>query len=152
MSKFSDYLEVHLLNHIFREDSYASPQKIFIGLFTEIPADALGTPTNEVLSTSSWSNYGRVDAANGDGLTTTAATVTGWEVPNATGGSTSNAKVITFAANNGATAITVKGIGIFDGNSTSANLLFHSNLATEKTLLTGDVLSFGENSITVTLA
>ena len=151
MAKFSDYLETRLLNHIFRQDTYASPTSIYIGLFTVAPADVLGTPTGEVLSTSQWSNYGRVDAANGNG-TTGAATVTGWEVPNATQGSTSNAKVITFAANNGATAITIKGIGIFDGNSTAANLLFHSLLATEKTLLTGDVLSFGENSITVTLA
>jgi hypothetical protein len=151
MAKFSDYLETRLLNHIFRQDTYASPTSIYIGLFTVAPADALGTPTGEVLSTSQWSNYGRVDAANGNG-TTGAATVTGWEVPNATQGSTSNAKVITFAANNGAASVTIKGIGIFDGNSTSANLLFHSLLATEKTLLTGDVLSFGENSITVTLA
>lgn len=151
MAKFSDYLETRLLNHIFRQDTYASPTSIYIGLFTVAPADVLGTPTGEVLSTSQWSNYGRVDAANGNG-TTGAATVTGWEVPNATQGSTSNAKVITFAANNGAASVTIKGIGIFDGNSTSANLLFHSQLATEKTLLTGDVLSFGENSITVTLA
>jgi hypothetical protein len=151
MSKFSDHLEEKLLNHIFRGVDYVKPGAIYIGLFTEIPADALGTPTGEVLSTSQWSNYGRVDAANGNG-TTGAATVTGWEVPNATQGSTSNAKVITFAANNGAASVTIKGIGIFDGNSTSANLLFHSLLATEKTLLTGDVLSFGENSITVTLA
>ena len=151
MSKFSDHLEEKLLNHIFRGVDYVKPGAIYIGLFTEVPTDALGTPTNEVLATSAWSNYARVDAANGDG-TTGAGIATGWETPNASGGSTSNAKVITFLANNGAASVTIKGIGIFDGGGSGANLLFHSNLATEKTLLTGDVLSFGENSITVTLA
>jgi len=151
MSKFSDHLEEKLLNHIFRDILYTKPSSIYIGLFTVVPADALGTPTNEVLATSAWSNYLRVDAANGDG-TTGAGIATGWQTPNATGGSTSNAKVITFAANNGAASVTIKGIGIFDGSGSGANLLFHSQLATEKTLLTGDVLSFGLNSITVTLA
>lgn len=151
MSKFSDHLEEKLLNHIFRDVTYNKPGAIYIGLFTVIPTDALGSPTNEVLSTSAWGNYARVDAANGDG-TTGATIATGWSTPNSSGGSTNNAKVITFAANNGAASVTIKGIGIFDGSGSGANLLFHSQLATEKTLLTGDVLSFGINSITVTLA
>jgi hypothetical protein len=145
MSKFSDDLEVKLLNLVLRGVSYTPPTSIYIGLFTSDPSDTLGSPTGEVLASGSWEDYVRVDAAAG------AAIADGWQTPGTNNGTTSNAKVITFLANDGSASVTIHGIGIFDGSGVNANLLFHATLATDKTLLTGDVLSFGVGSITVTL-
>ena len=63
---------------------------------------------------------------------------------------TSNAKALTFPANNGAGAVTVTHIGVYDA-STGGNLLYHSPLTQAKTLQVGDVISFAVGSITVTL-
>lgn len=142
MSKFSDYLEVQLVNHIFRTPAYSAPSTIYVGLFTSDPTDA-GSGT-EVDPLGTWTDYARQDAADGAGKET------GWDAPGATDGTTQNAKVITFPANNGASSVTVTHIGVFDA-ATSGNLLFHAPLASSKTLLQGDVLSFGIGAITVTL-
>lgn len=146
MSKFSDYLEVQLVNHIFRTPAYSAPSTIYIGLFTADPTDA-GSGA-EVNPAGTWTDYERIDAANPTG--SGAAKETGWDAPGATDGTTQNAKVITFPANNGAASVTVTHIGIYDA-ATSGNLLFHAPLASSKTLLQGDVLSFGIGAITVTL-
>lgn len=142
MSKFSDYLEVQLVNHIFRTPAYSAPTTIYVGLFTSDPMDAaVGA---EVDNLGTWTNYARQDAADGG------SKEAGWDAPGATDGTTQNSLVITFPANNGAASVTVTHIGIFDA-ITAGNLLFHAPLASSKTLLQGDVLSFGIGAITVTL-
>ena len=65
MSKFSDYLEVQLVNHIFRTPAYSAPSTIYIGLFESDPTDA-GSGT-EVNPASTWTTYARQDAAGGAG-------------------------------------------------------------------------------------
>lgn len=144
MSEFSDYLETSLINHIFRGTTFTSPSSIYIALFTSNPTDLLGSTTGEVLASGTWTDYERKDAAVGGTIQS------GWAAPGASDGTTSNAKVITFDANNGSAQVTVTHIGIFDA-ATAGNLLFHSPLASDKVLLQGDVLSFGVGSITVTL-
>lgn len=141
MSKFSDYLEVQLVNHIFRTPAYSAPSTIYIGLFESDPTDAdTGTEVNPA---GTWTDYARQDAAGGGNKET------GWDAPGSTDGTTQNAQVITFPANNGASSITVTHIGVYDA-LTAGNLLFHAPLASSKTLLQGDVLSFGIGAITVT--
>lgn len=140
MSQFSDYLEQALVNHIFRDTAYSQPTSIFIALFTSNPGeDGSGT---EVDSDSTWTDYERQDAAVGD------VKVSGWAAP--ANGVTQNAKVITFPPNNGEATITVTHIGIYDAIS-GGNLLFYAPLVSSKSLLQGDVLSFGVGSITVTI-
>lgn len=142
MSKFSDYLEVQLVNHIFRTPAYSAPTTIYIALFTSDPTDT--GAGSEVSSGGTWTTYARQDAADGG------SKESGWDAPGATNGTTQNSVVVTFPSNDGASSITVTHIGIFDTASVG-NLLFHAPLASPKTLLQGDVLSFGVGSITVTL-
>lgn len=141
MSRFSNYSENNIVETTLRGAAFPVPAGTYIGLFTADPTDANVT-ANEV-QTSAWPAYVRRDAADG------AAIATGWTA--AADGVSSNAKVITFAANNGAGAVTVTHIGIYD-SATGGNLLYHAPLVSSKTLQVGDVLSFGVGSITVTIA
>lgn len=141
MSKFSNYTEANIIETTLRGTAFPVPAKTYIALFTADPTDANST-ANEV-QTSAWAAYLRQDAAAG------AAISTGWSA--SSDGVSSNAKVITYAANNGASSVTVTHIGIYDALS-GGNLLYHAPLVASKTLLVGDVLSFGIGSITVTVA
>ena len=141
MSRFSNYSENNIVETTLRGAAFPVPAGTYIGLFTADPTDANVT-ANEV-QTAAWPAYVRRDAADG------AAIAAGWTA--AADGVSSNAKVITFAANNGAGAVTVTHIGIYD-SATGGNLLYHAPLVSSKTLQVGDVLSFGVGSITVTIA
>lgn len=140
MSKFSDYLETNILQSTLRGIAFPVPAGIFVGLFTADPTDANIT-ANE-LTTAAVPAYARVNAANGGAI------ATGWAAP--ANGVTSNALALTFAANNGAAAVTITHIGLYDA-LTGGNLLYHAPLVTSKTLQTGDVLSFGVGTLTVTV-
>ena len=140
MSKFSNYLEDGLINATLRGTTFTAPSGTFLALFTADPTDA-NTTANEV-QTTAWPAYVRMDCAAGG------AVATGWTAPS--DGVTSNAKALTFPANNGAGANTVTHIGIYD-SATGGNLLYHSPLTQAKTLQVGDVISFAVGSITVTL-
>lgn len=141
MSRFSNYSENNIVETTLRGAAFPVPAGVYVGLFTADPTDANVT-ANEV-QTSAWPAYVRRDAADG------ASIATGWTA--AADGVSSNAKVITFAANNGAGAVTVTHIGLYD-SATGGNLLYHAPLVSSKTLQVGDVLSFGVGSITVTIA
>lgn len=141
MSKFSNYTETNIIATTLRGTSFPVPAGVYVALFTADPTDANVT-ANEV-QTGSWPAYVRKDAADG------AAISTGWTAP--ADGVSSNAKVITFPANNGAGSVTVTHIGLYDAAS-GGNLLYHAPLTASKTLLVGDVLSFGIGAITVTVA
>ena len=141
MSRFSNYTENNIVETTLRGAAFPVPASVFVALFTADPTDANVT-ANEV-QTSAWPAYVRRDAADG------AAIATGWTA--SADGVSSNAKVITFAANNGAGAVTVTHIGLYDA-ATGGNLLYHAPLVSSKTLQVGDVLSFGIGSITVAVA
>jgi hypothetical protein len=141
MSKFSNYTESNIVETTLRGAAFPVPAGVYVALFTADPTDANVT-ANEV-QLSAWPAYVRKDAADG------AAISTGWTA--AADGVSSNAKAITFPANNGAGAVTVTHVGLYDA-ATGGNLLYHAALTSSKTLLVGDVLSFGIGSITVTVA
>lgn len=141
MSKFSNYTETSIIETTLRGAAFPVPAGVYVALFTADPTDANVT-ANEV-QVAAWPAYVRKDAAD------SAAISTGWTA--AADGVSSNAKSITFAANNGAGAVTVTHVGLYDAAS-GGNLLYHAPLTASKTLLVGDVLSFGIGSITVTVA
>lgn len=141
MSKFSNYTENNIVETTLRGAAFPVPAGVYVALFTADPTDANVT-ANEV-QTAAWPAYVRKDAAD------SAAISTGWTA--SADGVSSNAKVITFPANNGAGSVTVTHIGLYDA-STGGNLLYHAPLVSSKTLLIGDVLSFGIGAITVTVA
>ena len=141
MSKFSNYTEANIIETTLRGAVYPVPAKTYLALFTGDPTDA-NISANEV-QVSGWPAYARQDAANG------AAISTGWSAP--ADGVTSNAKVLTFAANNGSAPVTITHMAIYDSIA-GGNMLYHAPLVSSKTLLVGDVISFGIAAITVTVA
>ena len=142
MSKFSDYTEGQIIESTLRGAAFVVPSAIYIALFTADPTDA--NVTGGEVGTGAFPAYVRKDASNGSG-----GVASGWTA-NANGVS-SNAKAITFPANNGAGTVVVTHIGIYDA-ATGGNLIYHAPLVTPKSLLVGDVLSFGIGAITVTVA
>lgn len=140
MSQFSDYTEQNILTTTLRGGAFPVPSGVYIALFTTDPTDA---GNGAEVNAASWTTYVRVDAADGGNIDT------GWTAP--ADGVSSNAKVITFPANNAGSSVTITHIGVFDA-STAGNLLYHAPLVSSKTLLDGDVLSFAIGAITVTVA
>ncbi len=140
MSKFSNYTEDQIIESTLRGAAFVVPSTVYIALFTADPTDANIT-ANEV-TLAAFPAYVRKDAADG-GLITS-----GWDA--ASNGISANSKVITFPANDGAGTVVVTHIGIYDA-ITAGNLLYHSPLVASKSLLVGDVLSFGIGAITITI-
>lgn len=141
MSKFSNYTENNIIETTLRGAAFPVPAGVYLALFTADPTDANVT-ANEV-SLAAWPAYVRRDAAGG------AAISTGWTAP--ADGVSSNAKVLSFPANNGAGNITLTHVGLYDA-AVGGNLLYHAPLVSSKTLLPGDVISFSIGSLTVTVA
>lgn len=143
MSAFTDYTETAVLNHIFKATEFSLPSNLYVALFTGAPGET-ASPSDEC----TYTGYARVDAAGGDTLTS------GWtsvaDADTGAGKQVTNAKAVTFAANQDAEAEVVTHLGIFDA-LTSGNMLVWSALATPKTLSTGDVLSFAIGAIKVAL-
>lgn len=141
MSKFSNYTEANIIETTLRGVAFPVPASTRLALFTADPTDA-NTVANEV-TLAAWPAYTRQDCAAGGAINT------GWGAPS--DGVTSNAKAITFPANNGAGAVTITHIGIYDA-ATGGNLIYHAPLTASKTLQVGDVISFAIGSVTVTVA
>ncbi len=140
MSEFSNYLEEKIIETTLRGAAFPVPSGVYVALFKTDPTDAgSGTEVN----TTEWPAYARKDAAAGGAISS------GWTA-NADGQS-SNAKEVAFAANDGAGAVTVTHLALFDAAS-GGNLLYHTALDASKTLQVGDVLSFAIGAITVTVA
>lgn len=139
MSKFSDYTEANIINATLRGTAFPLPAGIYLALFTSDPTDA---KTGAEVSTVAWPAYARQDAASG------AAISTGWAAPSS--GVTSNAKALTFAANNGAGSVVVTHIGLMDA-ATGGNLLYHSPLAASKTIDPTDSVSFPIGAISISV-
>lgn len=141
MSKFSNYTEGNIIETTLRGSAFPVPAAVYVALFTADPTDADVT-ANEV-QVAAWPSYVRKDAAVGGAISS------GWTANS--NGVSSNAKVVTFPANDGAGAVTATHVGLYDAAS-GGNLLYHAPLVASKTLQPGDVLSFAIGSLTVTVA
>lgn len=137
---FSDYLEQNIINATLRGVALPLPANVFLALFTANPTDANLT-ANEV-TLAAWPAYARQNAAGGGAI------ASGWSAP--VNGVSSNALVLGFPANNGAAAVTVTHLGLYDA-ATGGNLLYHSPLGTSKTLQPTDILNFPVGTVTVSL-
>jgi hypothetical protein len=136
----SDYLEQNIINATLRGVALPLPTNVFLALFTASPTDANIT-ANEV-TLAAWPAYVRQNAAAGGPI------ANGWSAP--VNGVSNNALLLTFPANNGAAAVTVTHIGLYDA-ATGGNLLYHNVLAISKTMQPTDVLTFPANTISITL-
>lgn len=139
----SDYLENQIIDHLFRTATFSKPAAIYVALFTVAPTDAGGG--TEVTGGS----YARIALAplNANWLATQGGTS---GASSGTGGQTSNASIITFAAPS-ADWGTIVAVGIFDAVS-SGNLLIWDTLSASRTVLNGDpapTFPVGALSVTV---
>jgi len=138
MSEFSNYTEDNIIETTLRGVAFPVPASVYVALFTSDPGDnASGAEVDD----DNWTTYARQDAADGGTISS------GWSA--ASNGTSSNAKEITFPANNGS-AVTITHMALFDA-ATGGNMLYHSALTASKTLQTSDVLSFAIGAISVTV-
>ena len=128
MSKFSDYLETQILNSTLKGGSFPTITTAYLAVFIGDPTDAASGGAE-----GSWTNYTRQAMSFGT----------------ISGGAVNSSTQIQFPALVGSN-VTISHIGIFDA-ATSGNMLYHTNLATSKTLPADDVLSFAVSGVTVTL-
>jgi len=133
MTALSSYAERKILDHVFKNTAYTSPNA-YLGLFTSDPTDsASGT---EVAG----NGYARIQID-----TKMAAATTGSDNSSIV----SNAD-ITFAAASGGDFGTITHIGILAA-STSGNLLAHGALTASKVISDGDTFQINSGSLTITI-
>tara|TARA_A100000172_G_scaffold81110_1_gene73018 strand:+ start:7335 stop:7739 length:405 start_codon:yes stop_codon:yes gene_type:complete len=133
MTALSTYAERKLLDHVFKNTSYTSPQA-YIGLFTSDPTDsASGTEA-------SGSGYARIRIDNKMSSATA----------NSDNSQITNSSAITFAAASGGAFGTITHIGIFDASS-SGNLLAHGALASSKVISDGDTFQINASGLVITI-
>ena len=133
MTALSTYAELKILDLLFKNTSYTSPNA-YIGAFTSDPTDsASGTEV-------SGSGYARVQIDNKTSSATSGAD----------NSSITNSSAITFPAADGGAWGTITHIGIFDAAS-SGNLLAHGALAASKVISDGDVLQLNASSLVITI-
>ena len=128
MSKFSDYLETQILNATLKGGSFPTITTAYLAVFIGDPTDAASGGAE-----GSWTNYARQAMSFGT----------------ISGGAVNSSTQLQFPALVGSN-VTISHIGIFD-LATGGNMLYHTNLATSKTLTADDVLSFAVSGVTVTL-
>jgi hypothetical protein len=131
----SDFLEAELLDHVLNNDSYTSPNPVYIALYTAAPSDSGGG------TEATGGAYGRVSLDS--------STANKWTV-SSPAGTASNTAAITFPQ---ATASwgTIVSVGIFDA-STAGNLLLHGALTTSRVVNNGDTFEFAATDLLITFA
>jgi hypothetical protein len=124
---FSNFLELEILDHVFRNSAYTAPSTIHVALFTSAPNDAGGG--TEV----SGNGYARQSMA----------------FSAASSGSIANSGSVEFPTATGDQG-TIVAMGLFDASS-SGNLLAYGSLTANKTVSSGDVFRFNASSVTISL-
>jgi len=140
---FSDYAENKLADFIFRGQTFTAPSTVYVGLSTAACSDSsFGTEVSggsyaRVAVTSSLANWAGTQSAG----STTAST--------GTGGQISNNNTITFPTPTAGWGTVVS--WFLADASTSGNELICAPLTTNKTINSGDAVSFAAGALTVTL-
>ena len=138
MANASDYLEQAIYNHIFRDDTFAKPTTIAIGLTTDVPVDSGNYMEINVVS----SAYARITNASGDSY---------WDA-HGVAGPGDNTNDITFPTATANWGI-VSGVIICDAATPSGgNLLMWGELTTSKTVDSGDTFKFNAGDLDITIA
>ena len=132
----SNYLENKLLDAVLGGPAFSLPANVYIALSTAAYSEtATGASMNEV--STSGTGYARVAIANN---------TTNW--PAASNGIKANANAITFPAATAAWG-TVLSFYIVDA-ATNGNVLYGGDLASSRTVNSGDTCSFATSAITIT--
>lgn len=142
MSAMSDYLENKIIDWLFRQQAYAPPATLHMGLLTAAPSDTGGG------TECSGGSYARVAVAsslvNFAGTQSAGSTV----ASSGTSGTTSNNVAVTFPAPTGDWGRATH-FAIYDAAS-AGNLLFWGTLGAAKNINNGDSApSFAAGTLTV---
>lgn len=136
MTAMSDYLELKMIDHLFRTATFGKPAAAYFALYTSDPTDADGG--TEV----SGGSYARVAVAQADAQ---------WNAPVGNDGHTDNVNAITFPAPT-ANWGTVTHWAFHDAVS-AGNMLIYGALTTSKTINNGDAApSFAAGALDITFA
>lgn len=127
---FTDYLEDALLKHVFTNTAYTSPSAVYLGLFTVAPTDTGG---GTELSGSGYARQAITFSVSGTDPTL-ATNSSAIEFPTATG---SWGTLVAVAA--------------FDA-LTTGNMLAWADLASSRTVGSGDIFRIPANDLDITLA
>jgi hypothetical protein len=136
MAAFSNYLEDELLDHVLNNNSYASPNPIYVALYTVAPDDTGGG--TEVTGGA----YARVSLDS--------STADKWTLAGGGAGLADNTAAITFptaTANWG----TVVSVAILDA-ATAGNFLLHGALTSSRVVNSGDTFEFAAGDLDITFA
>jgi hypothetical protein len=124
---FTNFLELELLDHVFRNSAYTPPAAVYAALFTAAPGETGG---GTEVSGGTYAREAITFGAAADGEVTNSAEV----------------DFGTATANWG----TISHVGIFDASS-AGNMLAYGALASNKTVNNGDSFSFAIGTLTVAL-
>lgn len=127
---FTDYLEDKLLKHTFTNTAFTSPTAVYLGLFTSAPTDTGG---GTELSGNAYARQAVTFAVSGTSPTL-ATNSSAIEYPTAT-----------------ASWGTLVAVAVFDA-STSGNMLAWADLASNRTVGSGDIFRIPANDLDITLA
>ena len=131
MSALSAYLENELNDHVLGGADYSRPATVHFALFTSAPTESGGG------TECSGGSYARVAVTNN-------AT----NFPAAVSGVKANGTAVTFPTASGSWG-TVVAFGVFDAAS-AGNLLYFGNLASTRTITSGDTARFAAGDFTIT--
>lgn len=135
MAGKSNYLEDAILNYVLRGTAYTPPTNMYLSLHVGDPLEDNSGAT-EVNTTTDDTAYARQEITFGV----------------ASGGVSASSNAQTFPAvtyGTGAAPYTVTHIGVYDA-LTGGNLLFLESLSPNRTLSSGEIISFDTGSVTVT--
>lgn len=142
MANMSNYLENQLVDFLFRGGSFTPPATLYFALCTSTPSES---STGSTISEISGGNYSRQSlAASSSNWYSTQADTTA--TSSGTNGTTSNA--VSIAWNSVTWTGTVTSVAICDASS-GGNMLFYSALNSNKTLASGDSISFAVSGLSI---
>lgn len=142
MASMSNYLENKLIDLLLRGQSFTPPSTLYFALCTTTPTD---TSTGSTISEVSGGNYSRqsLTCSTTSFLSTQGNTST---PSSGTGGTSSNNATISWNAVTWTATIT--SIAICDASS-GGNMLWYAALSSNKTINSGDSLSFAVGDLII---
>lgn len=137
MSNASDYLEQQIFNHLLRNDTFAKPTNVAIGLTINVDQT-----DSTYLEVGNGNGYARIPGVSGDSK---------WNA-HGTGGPGDNAVEFSFDQATGDWGM-VSGVIITDSPTYSGgNLLLQGQLTTPRDVRSGDTFKFNAGDLDLTIA
>ena len=132
MGSFSDYLEIEILDHIFKVGAYTVPTNLYVALLKSTPDDT---------------NTGATLPGEISGGSYVRKLHNSWDA--AAGGATENTGALTFAQATAAWGVATH-FAVVD-KTTAGNVMGWGALNTTKNVQSGDTAEFADGALDVTL-